>query len=229
MSALHAGVVDASSAWGLAAGIAYTRDLDWTFDPALRQGQNVRGGLALGINNEAGRLAVGASARWLSLDVPGPSGSRHLSGWTGDVGVAAAIRQARLGATLRHVVSPDAAETPRRVAVAIGWTETSFLVEANASWGLKQPEPAAGTVAATGPVYRGGIGYQVGGEGLQIRAGFAHDASRVARPPWEMVCAGLGWHTTSWALDASVSADAKGSGTWQTALTLSWAVPQQLE
>ena len=100
---LHVGVVDATSSWGLTAGIAYQRNVDWTFERPLRTGHDLRAGVAVGVNNEAGRLTLGASARWLALDVPGATGSRTLGGWTGDAGLSASIYRFRLGGTVRNL------------------------------------------------------------------------------------------------------------------------------
>jgi hypothetical protein len=226
---LHVGVVDASSSWGIAAGVAYQRDVDWTHTPGLRTGNDLRFGLALGGINEVGRLTIGASARWLTLDVPGAGKSRWLGGWTGDVGVAASIHRFRLGGVVRHVLSPDAAETPRRLAFGIGWADSHLLANVEASLGLRNPTPLAGTRAADGLAVRAGAAYQIGDEGLQLRAGFAHDDSLDGVPALAQICAGLGWHTTTWAIDGSVGADVAGSGQWLAAVSLSWLMPQQSE
>jgi hypothetical protein len=226
---MHVGVVDATSGWGLTAGVAYQYDGAWTQTPGLRDGHDLRLGLAMGANNEVGRLTIGASARWLSLDVPGNGARRSFGGWSGDVGVAAAIRQFRLGATVRQLLTPDAAETPRRLAVGAGWADSHLLVDVDASWGLRNPAPLTGTTPATGLVVRGGAGYQLGDGGLQLRAGFAHDASFEGTPALEQVCGGLGWHTTTWAIDGSVGVDVGGSGQWLAAVSLSWVMPQMVE
>lgn len=225
--------VDATSGWGLAGGVGVAHDADWTFDAPLRKGTDVRAGLAVGVNNEGGRLMLGATARWLSLDTRAPLVARTVSGWTGDLGVDVAAGNLRLGAVLRNAFTLDAAEAPRRVAFGAGYAVEHALLELDGSWGVQNEKAAAnlpaGVAATTGQVYRAGGSYQFGEEGLQLRAGYAFDQAQIGHATRHLASAGLGWHTTKVALDASFAMNVAKPEEFLVALGLTFVVPYDVQ
>lgn len=223
---LYAATVDATSSWGLSGGVGFSHDVNWSTDAARREATDLRGGLAVGVNNDSGRLMLGASARHLSVDVRAPLGMRNVAGWTGDLGIDIALSGLRLGAALRNGLQLDAAEAPRRVALGVGYVDEHVLVEADGSWGVRNDKPLpAGVAATTGQAYRLGAGYQFGEEGAQLRAGYTFDEAEVAHATRHMVSAGLGWHTTKVAIDASMALNVARPSEFVIAAGLTFVVP----
>ncbi|MSP91164.1 MAG: hypothetical protein EXR79_05080 [Myxococcales bacterium] len=184
--------VDATSAWGLAGGVGYTKLVDWTQDAAARTGKDWRGALALGLDSEAGRLMFGVAARQMDLDIAGPPKGR-VDGWTGDLGAAVALGGLRFGVVWRNGLALDAQEAPERIATGAGYVDDRFLIEADGSWGLD---------ANSGPIYRIGGAVQFGHEGPGIRAGYIHDQVVAGRGRQRHVTGGLGWRSVKVGIDA---------------------------
>lgn len=224
-SSVYGSAVDATSAWGLAGGVGYAKDVNWGVDRPLRDASDFRAGLALGTTNDVGRLMIGASARWLSVDTFAPQKARSITQWTGDLGVDVAAGSLRLGAALRNGLKPDVGEAPRRVAMGVGFVASSGLIEADGSWGVANPTAPAGVVAMTGQVYRVGGGWQFGDEGLQVRAGYVFDQAQVGHATRHLVCGGLGWHTTQVAVDVSTSVNVRDPSEMIIAAGLTWVLP----
>ncbi len=228
---IYAATVDATSSWGLAGGVGVSHDVNWSFDAPRREATDLRGGLAVGVNNDSGRLMLGASARYLSVDARAPLGKHNVAGWTGDLGIDVALSGLRLGAVLRNGLKLDAAEAPRRVALGVGYVAEHVLVEADGSWGVRNDATVlpAGAVATTGQAYRLGGGYQFGEEGPQVRAGYVFDQTEVAHATRHMVSAGLGWHTTKVAIDASMAINAARPSEFVIAAGLTFVVPYDVQ
>ncbi len=229
-STLYGASVDGTSGWGLAGGIGYAYDTNWGLGAPARQGSDLRGGVALGVNSEAGRVMIGGSIRHLAVDTFAgstvtPLTKRSLALWTGDLGIDLALQSVRLGVVLRNGLSPDAAEAPRRIAFGIGYLDPHLLAEADASFGAQNPTAAAGTSAASGQMYRVGAGYLFGDEGLHLRAGYVFDQSEVGHAVRHFVGGGLGWHGARLGLDASVQVNAAQADEWIVGVGLTWVVP----
>ena len=186
--------VDATSAWGLAGGVGYTKLVDWADAAPRRSGKDWRGALALGLDSEAGRLMFGIAARQMDLDVAGPP-KRRVEGWTGDLGAAVALGGLRFGVVWRNGLALDALEAPERIATGAGYVDDRFLIEADGSWGLG---------AGSGPIYRVGGAVQFGHEGPGIRAGYIWDEFDARRGRQQHVTAGVGWRTVKVGVDAGV-------------------------
>jgi len=193
-TSLYTSSVDNTSEWGLAAGVGYSYDSDWTQDIGTRRGHDVRGGSAFGFVSEAGRLLFGASVGYLDVALPG----RDVAGWSGDLGVAVGVSALRLGAVVRNAWRADKAVTPRRIAAGVGLVTGTFLAEADGSWGMD---------AHSGAAYRVGGAVQFGEEGVQLRAGYRYVDGDHG------VTGGVSWRTTQFSLDTGLAVDDPGGVT----------------
>lgn len=206
-TSLHVTSVDNTSDWGLAAGVGYSYDTDWTQDAPVRSGHDFRAGVAFGFQSDSGRLLFGGTGGYTNFDSihPGTAGTPVAgeSGWSGDLGLAVGMSAARLGVVLRNAFQVDPVSTPRRIATGIGIVTGKFLAEAGGSWGSD---------ANSGAIYRAGAAFQLGDEGVQLRAGWrwheAGSASGSARG--HAVTGGLSWRTTAFSLDGSVAVEDVG-------------------
>jgi len=228
---VYAATVDATSGWGLTGGVGVAHDVNWTLDAGRREATDLRGGLAVGVNNDSGRLMLGASSRYLSIDTHAPLTKRHVAGWTGDLGIDVALNGLRLGAVLRNGLKLDAAEAPRRVALGVGYVNEHVLVEADGSWGVRNDTSALpqGVAAMTGQAYRLGGSYQFGQEGAQVRAGYVFDQTELAAATRHMVSAGLGWHTITVAIDLSMAINVARPSEFLIAAGLTFVVPYDVQ
>lgn len=216
--------VDSTSAWGIAAGVGYARELGWTASEPRRGGQDLRLGLSAGGQSDAGKLLVGGSARYLDAAQNGAS----VTGWTGDVGAVIGMQEFRIGAVVRNVVALDARQAPRRVGMAVGYAGQQFVVEGGASLGAGNGDKVPAD-AATGPTYRAGAVYQFGQEGLQLRAGYQFDAVVANLPTRHWVCGGLAWRTPRMGFDLSAGVDAANDHQLMLAASLTFLMPYDAE
>lgn len=212
--------VDSTSAWGIAAGIGYAGELGWTTAAPQRHGHDLRMGISAGGQSDTARLLIGASARYLSTAY----GGRSVSGWTGDLGATVGLQSFRLGAVVRNGLALDAREAPRRIAVGAAVVGTSLVAELGGSWGVANGE-AVHVQDATGQSYRGGLAWQLGQEGLQLRGGYHFDQIVRGDPTRHWVCAGLSWRTTQFAFDLGGAVDAVGAHDLVMSASISLLVP----
>jgi hypothetical protein len=218
--ALSVNAVDSMSAWGIAGGIGYTRELGWTTDRP-RDGHDLRIGMSTGGQGENSRFLLGATARWLSID---RADRGNVSGWTGDVGSVVGLQSLRIGAVLRNAWTLDAREAPRRAAVGVAVVGSQFVAEAAGDWGVaNRDQPLAGD--GVGQSYRAGLAYQFGEEGLQLRGGYHFDQIVHGDPTRHWVSAGLSWRTTRVAFDLGGAVDAANNHDLQLGASLTLLVP----
>ncbi len=215
--------VDSTSAWGLAAGVGYASELGWSTDAPNRRGHDVRMGLSMGGQSETSRLLLGASARYLNLS----QGSHSVDGWTGDLGVTVGLQSVRLGAVIHNGLALDPREAPRRVAVGAAFVGSQLVAEVSGSWGVANRDVAlAGD--ADGQSYRAGVGYQVGAEGLQLRAGYQFDQIVRGAATHHWVCGGLSWRTTKVGVDLGGGVDAAGDHAAMVSASVVLLVPYEV-
>ncbi|MBM4344169.1 MAG: hypothetical protein FJ100_12440 [Deltaproteobacteria bacterium] len=220
-----AALVDSTSAWGIAAGVGYAHELGWTTEAPHRSGSDLRLGLSVGGQSDAGKLLIGGSGRRLSALRPGAS---EVSGWTGDVGAILGMQQFRVGAVVHNVSALDAREAPRRVGMAVGFVGQQFIAEAAASLGAGNGDTLPAD-AATGPAYRVGSTVQVGPEGLQLRAGYQFDniVANLATKHW--ICAGLAWRTPRLGFDVALAVDGANDHRAMVSASLTVLIPDESE
>jgi hypothetical protein len=215
--------VDSTSAWGLAAGVGYAGELGWSTDAPIRRGHDVRMGLSMGGQSETTRLLVGASARYLNIT----QGGHNVDGWTGDLGVTVGLQNLRLGAVVHNGLQLDPREAPRRVAVGAAFVGTQLVAEASGSWGVSNRDTAL-PGDGDGQSYRAGIGYQVGAEGLQLRAGYQFDQIVRGDPTRHWVCGGLSWRTTKAGIDFGGGVDAANQHATMVSVSVVVLVPTEI-
>jgi hypothetical protein len=197
-TALSGSAVDATSQSGIAGGVGYTSIYDWTLDQPKRTGSDLRGGLALGLDSEAGRLLFGATARYLDLATTTAGKARTLTGWTGDLGAAVAVGLFRFGVAWRNVLELDATEAPGRIATGVAMVDPRWLLEADGSWGLD---------AGSGQTYRVGGALQFADEGPGLRLGYTLDETVASAGTRHWVTGGLAWRTTRIGLELGCAYD----------------------
>lgn len=217
--------VDSTSAWGLAAGVGYAKETGATVDAPQRGGQDLRLGMSAGGQSDAGKLMLGASARYLSSD---RAGQPAVSGWTADFGTVVGLQDFRIGAVLRNAMALDARQAPRRIATGVGYVGQQFVVEAGGSWGVGNGDSAPAD-AATGQSYRAGGAYQFGQEGLQLRGGYQFDQIVRGTATHHWVCAGLSWKTTRVGFDFSGAVDAAGDHSAIVSASLTFLIPYETD
>lgn len=193
-SSVFVGGIDATSPWGLAAGVGYSYDMNWTVDSPQRHLHDLRFGLAAATESDAGKLMIGVSGRYLT-GVDYVSGLA-VEGFGVDVGTGAAISGFRAGLVLRNAMRADFAQTPRRLAAGIGWAGEHFLIDGETSQGLD---------SFSGPAYRLGLAVQPMEEGLQIRGGYAFDQTVIGHPTRHFAALGLSWRTPKYSADFSAA------------------------
>lgn len=221
----YATFVDSTSDWGLAAGVGYAGELGWGVDAPKRSGYDVRMGLSAGGQSDSGRLLLGGSARYISVQ---REGGPLVEGWTGDFGVLVGMQALRLGAVVHNALQLDPREAPRRVGVAAALVSTQLVAEAGGSWGVANRDPVvAGD--GTGQSYRAGLAYMVGAEGLQIRAGYQFDQIVSGDPTRHWVCAGLSWRTPTLAFDLGGGLDASNNNDLMVSASVTLLVPAHIE
>lgn len=221
----YSSYVDSTSAWGLAAGVGWEQRTRWaSADNADRQGQDVRVGLSVGSQGDAGRLLFGVSGRWLDVRHTTAGKTRTVTGWTGDVGATVGLQHVRIGAVLRNALALDPIEAPRRLATGVALVGARGVLEVDGSWGLVGDKaPAA---SSDGASYRVGGALQFADEGgLQLRAGYQYDAVVPRQPDRHWICGGLSWRSTQVSVDTGVALDAANGWPLQFSASLTWLVP----
>ncbi len=216
--------VDSTSSWGLAAGVGWEQRTAWASgDGQPRFGQDVRAGLSVGGQSDAGKLLFGVSGRWLDVTSQATGSKRSVTGWTGDVGATVGLQHIRIGAVLRNALQIDDVEAPRRLATGIALVGERGVLEVDGSWGLLGDKaPAA---AGDGPSYRVGGALQFAEEGLQLRGGYVYDNIIPASPQRHWISGGLSWRTTQASIDTGVSVDVANGYPVQFSASLTWLVP----
>ncbi|MSQ81833.1 MAG: hypothetical protein EXR77_02825 [Myxococcales bacterium] len=217
--------VDSTSAWGLAAGVGYAKEMGWTASAPVRDGHDLRLGLSVGGQSDAGKLLLGGTARYLAAN---RGSEAAVSGWTGDIGAIVGMQVFRIGAVLRNVAQLDARIAPRRVGLAVGFIGQQLVGEAGASLGAGNGESLPAD-SATGPSYRAGLTFQFGQEGLQLRTGYQFDQIVANLPTRHWVCGGLAWRTPKMGFDLSMAVDAVGNHSTMIAASLTFLVPYDAE
>lgn len=218
-------LVDSTSAWGIAAGVGYAHELGWTAAGPARSGNDLRLGLAVGGQSDAGKLLIGGSARRLSAS---RAGVPDVAGWTGDVGAILGMQQFRVGAVVHNVSALDAREAPRRVGMAVGFVGQQFIAEAGASLGAGNGD-ALPADASTGPAYRAGGTLQVGPEGLQLRGGYQFDNIVANQATRHWICAGLAWRTPRLGFDVALAFDGANDHHTMVSASLTVLIPDESE
>lgn len=217
---LYVTSVDATSGWGIAGGIGYSYDTDWTLSKGTRGGTDLRLGLAAAMEGDSARVMVGASARRMDTTTEDPSGNRRdVAGWTGDAGVTIALGGLRLAGVVRNGLELDPVEAPRRVVAGIALVQQTFLIEGDGSWGLED---------GAQPAVRVGAAWQPSDEGLQLRAGYAFDDADASRRSRHWVTAGLAWNTASIGLGAAAAFDVEQAQDFTATVGFVWQVPFDL-
>ncbi len=218
-------LVDSTSAWGIAAGVGYAQELGWTADAPTRSGNDLRLGLSVGGQSDAGKLLIGGSARRLSAS---RAGVPDVSGWTGDVGAILGMQQFRVGAVVHNIAALDAREAPRRVGMAVGFVGQQFVAEGGASLGAGNGDTLPAD-AASGPAYRVGTTVQVGPEGLQLRAGYQFDNVVANQATRHWICAGLAWRTQRLGFDVALAVDGANDHRTMVSASLTVLIPDESE
>lgn len=217
--------VDSTSDWGLAAGVGYASELGWGVEAPKRSGHDLRMGLSAGGQSDSGRLLLGGSARYLSVQ---REGGPKVEGWTSDFGVLVGMQALRLGAVVHNAMQLDPREAPRRVGVAAALVSPQLVAEAGGSWGVANRDPVT-PGDGTGQSYRAGLAYMVGAEGLQIRAGYQFDQIVSGDPTRHWVCAGLSWRTPTLAFDLGGGLDASNNNDLMVSASVTLLVPTHVE
>lgn len=216
-SSFYVAQADSTSPSGIAAGLSYGYHNGASVAGISRGGSDFRAGAALGLGGSSGRLYIGGSARWLSLDFEQEGQeTRKVTGWTGDVGATLALAgKVRLGAVWRNVVVLDGAETPGRLAAGAAVVFDSFMFSGEGSW----------AVDTGGDAWRGGAAILLG-ETLQVRAGYSWDENRSKDgTPVQNAHFGLGWRHEAVVMDGAVAVDIDDPSTLIFGFSMTFQLP----
>ena len=211
---------DSSSPSGIAAGLTYAYHTGSEVNGITRSGSDFRAGVALGMGGDAGRLFIGGSVRWMSLDFEQEGeDTRELTGWTGDLGVSLALAgKVRLGVAWRNLTVLDADETPGRVAGGVAIVFDKVILAGEGSWGME----------TGGTAWRGGAAVVLG-DVAQLRAGYSWDENRgkegVAAQSLHL---GLGWRHETVTIDGGIALDLDSPTTFIFGIAMTFHLPYTL-
>lgn len=120
-----------------------------------------------GARSDVAGIRIGAALRKMNLTLkPSAGKEQEFGGWTGDAGLAIDLTGGlMLGAVLRNVLDLEGVDTTRRLAGAIAYGGSKFVIEAAGSW----------MVDGDLPIYRFGVMIPLG-DLVAVRGGFVHDS-----------------------------------------------------
>lgn len=215
-SSFYVSQTDATSPSGLAAGVSYGYLAGSKVQGITRSGTEFRMGLSLGLGGDAGKLAIGGSARRLALDFKQEGAeTRTVAGWTGDLGLNIALAGSlRLGLVWRNLTRLDDVETPGRIAGGAALVLDKVILTGEGSWAIEDQ----------GTAWRGG-GVVLLGETVQVRAGYAWDENRSTTGPAQSIHFGLGWRHQTVTIDAGVGVDLDKPSKLLMAISLTMHLP----
>ncbi len=207
---------------GIAGGTIYSFETGVRADGRSRSGSDWRSGIALGVHGDSASFVLGGCMRRLGLDLGAGGGEakRSISGWTGDLGLAASLGDVvHLGAVWRDITSIDdsvagRAETTSRVGGGLAISAGPVLLAADALWRLDDSVAqwhAGATVAIAGVV--------------QVRAGWRLDPGSVAR---QLIAGGLGLRIEQYGVDVALELDPAQPSRFRFALSLVVGIPYVL-